>query len=284
LTAAVLIPRLESGTADRKALEENLHSLAASPVQGISIGGATGEYAQQDEAERLGLLRLAGSIARSGGKAFIPAVGAGALRQSLLLARTAADAGAWAVLLPPPLFFRYGQEDLLAYYEEAVRLFPVPVLIYNLPQFVTPVDPPTASTLIGRGVAGIKDSSGHLDILRAYSAMHPRPKRFVGNDSALLEALAGGLCDGAISGVAGVLPELLSAVLGAGAREDAVRIFQELLDETASLPAPWSLKVIAEMRGWGRAEFPFTPSPGSAAEIQRLRAWLQSHRAELLAA
>lgn len=280
--AAVLVPRNREGQPDEVALEANLRAVIGAGVNGISIGGATGEYAQQDLAERIELIRFAGKLAAESNVAFVPAVGAAGLRESLRLAEAAAHSGARAVLLPPPLFFRYTQEDLFAYYSEAAGRFPLPVLIYNLPAFVSPVEEETAIRLLDKGIAGIKDSSGGLNILAAYSEVpSPRPRRFVGNDSALLEALESNVCDGCISGVAGVLPELLVSLCEEAERQAHARLLEDLLDRIDALPTPWSLKVVAEVRGWGKAAFPFGPSAERAGQIRALATWIEHHLAQL---
>ena len=58
-------------------------------------------------------------------------------------------------------------------------------------------------------IAGIKDSSGSLDILRALTRSTSHACRIVGSGGVPESALRESCCDGVISGVAGVLPEVV---------------------------------------------------------------------------
>lgn len=284
LIAALLVPRKADGELDERAFERNLETVVHSGVNGISIGGATGEYPMQEMGERIALMREVAAVAQSEGLFFVPAIGAAGLPQSLALGRAAFEMSAAATLLPPPLFFRYSQQDLLDYYAAAAAGLSGPVLIYNLPSFVSPVEPDTAVQALQSGIAGIKDSSGDLRTLEAFSRTNGQaPLRFVGNDSALLEALAAGVCDGCISGVAGVLPELLCAVCDPVLRPSAAGPFQELLVRADALPAPWALKVIARVRGWGEPYLPFPSGQERSRQIDEFEDWIRDNLDMLMA-
>ena len=85
---------------------------------------------------------------------------------------TIREEGADALLLPPPHFFRYSQDDLEVFYLDAAERIAGPILIYNLPWFTEAVDTPLALRLLEQSpyLVGIKDSGPSLDTLEALTA------------------------------------------------------------------------------------------------------------------
>lgn len=274
IVAALLVPRVEGGAVDWAAFERNLQAVASSGVHGLSVGGATGEYLSCTLEERRALMRVTAAAAASAGLVFMPAIGSALFCESVALAGCAAELDAHAVLLPPPPLFRYSQEDLIAFYTEATARSPVPVLLYNLPAFLTPIEADSAQFLLKGGVAGIKDSGRSPALLASLrAALGARALLLVGNDAALEEALRLGACDGCVSGVAGVIPELLIALFSESSRANAARLLGEYLERCDAFPAPWGLKLTAELRGWGSAALPFPLSAARARQVEAFREW-----------
>jgi 4-hydroxy-tetrahydrodipicolinate synthase len=202
----------------------------------------------------------------------------------------AADAGAKAVLLPMPYFFSYDQADLRAFVSRVADALPIPVLLYNLPQFTSGITPQTSLELICEhgNVAGIKDSSGSLETLRLLTSEGVDCCRIVGSDSALGPALVEGVSDGVVSGVACVLPELVQRVFAAGVSAPNSEEFQAayadleaFIEEINLLPVPWGLKVVSEERQLGPATFAVPVAPERLLQIERLRAWYRQ-RSQIL--
>src|SRR5690606_591959 len=107
------------------------------------------------------------------GKAkLIACVGAVRLDESAELAAHAAQAGADAVLLPPPHFYRYEQLDLEDFYRAAAARIPGPILIYNLAAFTSPFEAEVIVRLTESvpNINGVKDSIGRLDGLEMLTA------------------------------------------------------------------------------------------------------------------
>ena len=223
------------------------------------------------------------TLGRSG--ELLAGIGAAGMHGSLALAEVAQQQGTGALLLPMPHYFPYSQDDLHAFCEAVARQVDAPVLLYNLPKFTTGLSVSTALELIASvpNIIGIKDSSGSLDILAALTARGGGACRIVGDDSVLVEAIEQGVCDGVVSGVAGVLPELMELLWG---RRDsrqtpeygaAAARLAELVERLSPLPVPWGLKWIAEARGIARASFS-QPLSGErhrqgAALVQWFRDW-----------
>ena len=88
-------------------------------------------------------------------------IGAATFDGSLSLAHQACDAGVAAVLLPPPHFFRYEQDDIREFYLQfaAHAGSRVPVYIVDTPELTTPIEPETLRDLLATGCfAGLADN------------------------------------------------------------------------------------------------------------------------------
>jgi 4-hydroxy-tetrahydrodipicolinate synthase len=281
--AALLLPRDEHDQPRWDAFDRNARFLVSAGIDGLCVNGATGEYTGATAAERSEAMLRARRISGKGGLVLC-GIGGSRLSEVLLLARDAEQAGADGVLVPAPHFFKYAPEDLAEFYRRIAAESRLPVLIYNLPAFTGGLDAKLAAQLIREvdGIAGVKDSSGELELLSLLS--HPTPNgglRLVGNDGVLAEALEHGLCDGTVSGVAGVLPELTLALWrraadgewdrfhDLSARQDA------LLRRLDDFPAPWGLKLVAELRGLAPASPAIPLSEGRRRQAEQFEAWFR---------
>lgn len=281
--AALLTPTNESGEVDWEAFERLCAFTLSRGVSGLVVGGATGGYASLSVDDRNRLTELAVKVASEKDAVVISGCGATRLAESVELAKNAFAADATAVLLPPPHFFEYSQEDLEGFYVEAAKQISGPILIYNLPSFVTPMQPASIVRLLraNENLVGVKDSSGEMHTLEALT---DRPDlgaiRILGHDRLLVEALRRNQIDAAISGLAGVVPELVVAAFDASATGDDARLeslgslTDELLERVGAMPYPWALIEIAAARELCTASYPFSPSEFRQQALDALREWL----------
>lgn len=282
--AAALLPRDEEGRPEWDEFERMVAFLCASGVAGVCVNGATGEYARATPEERRTAVALARRVARDG-VVVIAGEGSACTQTTIRCLRDAEAAGADAHLVPPPCFFRYRDDDVEQFYRAVAAAAERPVLIYNLPAFVTGVSCPAVVELLRSEprIAGVKDSSGQLDILELLTADPALgARRFIGNDWVLAEACRRGLADGAISGVACVLPELIVALWEATLNGDwplssrLERSLAEALQWIDAWPAPMGLEVLAEARGLRRC-LPAVPlSPARREQAIAMRRWFES--------
>jgi len=281
--AAVLLPRDEEGRPRWDDFERMVDFLCSHGVAGVCVNGATGEFPRATQEER----RTAVAVARrvAGDRALVVAgEGSASTDSTIRLAADAEAVGADAHLVPPPFFFFYEQDDVAGFYCAVAAAVSRPVLIYRLPCFTSDVSGETVLDLIRSeaSILGIKDSSGSLDVLARLAAEGPAQARlFVGNDNALVEACRRNLCHGVISGVACVLPELISAIWEAGQRRDVAvldSLGHLLAEATARIdawPAPVGLQVLAGIRGLCRC-LPAVPlSPRRRGQAEQMRLWFE---------
>jgi 4-hydroxy-tetrahydrodipicolinate synthase len=287
--AAVLMPRESDGSFNRSAFRRSVRFLLDSGIEGFAINGATGEFPLTRPEELRDQLNEVRTLS-DGRASVLCGVGAASLPRSLELTKIARDCGATGLLLPAPFYFRYSQADLVAWASAIAADAGLPCLLYNLPQFATGFDPATARELIRdhSAIAGVKDSSGSLDTLRLLSQDRPEACRMIGNDSALAAALEENVCDGVVSGVASVLPELILEIFHTSTNTPAFGRLSALLSEFIrridGFPTPWGLKWAAETRGLPSPGFAQPLAPSRLQAAGELRTWLADWLPQVTAA
>lgn len=155
---------------------------------------------------------------------------------SLALARAAADAGAQAVVFSVPYYFPPDAGELEALARRVARASPLPVYLYNIPQFTKAgYDLATVERLAEEpGIVGIKDSSGDLAYFRGLTALARRRPDWtvlMGPEELLVEGIAAG-GHGGVNGGALLWPRLLvdlCAAALAGETEAAAPLHAQLL-------------------------------------------------------
>lgn len=256
--------------------------LCESRIQGIVLLGATGEFVHYSTSERMRMMGLAPKRSR------VPVlinVSHSTLDGTVELAQAAAASGAAGVLVMPPYFFRYDEEAIRSYYrsfaEEAD--ISVPILLYNIPQFTSPVSADSIETLLGEGVVhGVKDSSGDEGVfLRLRDARAQQLfTLMIGNDELLLRAGSKG-ASGVISGVASALPELLLAVDRAaqnGETDNRGAIRQrlaEFLEWTSRVPVPVLIREAVTARGLRLGSHAVPPAGATERTLSDFRSWFR---------
>jgi len=269
--AAAITPRGKHGEVDLGAAFELIDHLCKGGAGGVLLFGAPGEYPAFSAEERARLVYLAVKRSRV---PVIAGIGAVTLDASLELAREARDAGAAALLLPPPLYFRYDQDDLHAFYcQFAAEAGPdPPILIHRN----AALEVATALAVFETGrFAGVVDAAGDaasMDILTAGGAV------VLSGDDALA-ARAGGRH--LVSAAACAVPELMAALdraVKAGAAEDVQtldRALQEFLRWAARFPEPAAVKLATGLRGLKTGPLPVPLAPEKQKELDAFRNWFQ---------
>jgi dihydrodipicolinate synthase/N-acetylneuraminate lyase len=279
--AAVTPHRLEGHEADYGAMLELVDYLAQGGVNGICLLGATGEFLHIKPAERIRLVHLAVKRSRV---PILAGVSHSTLDGAVELAEEAVGSGVQGLLLMPPYFYRYGEQEITEFYLRfAEQMEPgVPILLYNIPQFSNGVPIDCARTLLASGrFAGIKDSSGDRSYLQSLLALKAE-KDFVlmvGNDNLLVEGVRAS-ADGVVSGVACALPELIShlyADVKAGDAE-ATKCRQKQLSEFIGwidrFPTPVGIKIATALRG-RKVGPPSVPlAPYNLELLKEFESWL----------
>jgi 4-hydroxy-tetrahydrodipicolinate synthase len=206
---ALISPLRSDGRVDEGAVGRLVEHVISGGVNGLLALGSTGETASLDETARRTL--LSGVVAAAAGR--VPVI-CGVAQSHLSAARgeveAAARLGAAAALVAPPFYYLIDQATLLAFYRSLARDSPLPILLYNIPQYTKVVaQPETVAALAREGtIVGIKDSSRDFEYFEGVCIATrelPRFRIFTGSDTMLLPALAMGGA-GTICGAANVAP------------------------------------------------------------------------------
>ncbi len=280
--AAVATPVDSAGRPDLAAFDRLVDFLVDAGLDGICVGGATGEYPHFEVAERQALVRRAASRLPSD-SILLAGIGGTPVTRVLELGRSALESGARALLLPMPFFFRYEQHDLAAFARHVASTLQAPCLLYDLPGFTNPIATATAIDLMSAEpcIVGIKDSSGRPERLGKFVAARGDASwsLIVGDDALLGRGLEAGW-SGGISGLASFCPELIVALYRstrAGDRDEAGRcqaLVDELIEHVAALPVPWGVRLGLAARGLETGAMPLPLSKARREQIARYEAWL----------
>ncbi|HSG08397.1 MAG TPA: dihydrodipicolinate synthase family protein [Longimicrobiales bacterium] len=194
-----------TGDVDVVAFRANLRAWFQHPVRGLLIAGSTGESVFLDDAE-LSLLMDAARDVVPEDRLIIVGTGAEATRAAIAKTKKAADAGADAVLVKPPAYFKGAMtpEVLARHYRAVADASPVPVIIYQVPLRLSTLEFPTglvAELSKHPNIVGIKDSRGNLDLVGELVAQCAAGFQVLVGAGSILY---GGLEIGAVGGIVAV--------------------------------------------------------------------------------
>ncbi|WP_434741283.1 dihydrodipicolinate synthase family protein [Micromonospora sp. SH-82] len=243
------------GTVDRSATRAAYDQLARHPLDGVFVGGTTGEFTTLTDDERLDVSTAAAEA--FGADRTYWHVGHASTHQAVRLTRAAVDRGAARFAALTPHYFPATESALLAYYEAVVAAAdgrPVYGYLFAA-RTTTPVSPDLLARLVGTGLAGVKISGESTAALTGYlSALgDPTLPVYSGADAEFTEVVTAGAA-GVVSGVSSVLPEPFLAVrdaLRTGDTEALVAARERSLRAVAATRHGdlAHLKAVLELRG-----------------------------------
>ena len=281
LFAAVATPIDGDGRIDLATFDRLLEFLLAADVDGVVLGGATGEFPHFQIRERAELVRRAAErLPRN--RRLVVGIGGPSMRRVIKLGQAAIEAGAESLLLPAPFFFRYEQEDLQAYFAHVSREVSAPCLLYDLPDFTNPILPPTVFSLLReeQHIVGIKDSSGRAENIETFADERGAESwtLLVGDDRLMARGVKAGW-NGGISGVAGFCPELMvrlhrSVVRGQTSETGRLEaLVHELIERISVFPTPWGIRIGLAARGIDTGPLPLPLTPRRRQQIESFNTW-----------
>lgn len=247
------------GEIDALALSSNIVKWNQTGIAGHVALGSTGERVHLVQREFLALIEAARAVAPNH-LAFVIGAGQQSTRATIEEVRRVAEAGADAVLVITPHFYRaeMTQGVLVKHYLEVADASPVPVVLYSVPQLTNvTIAPETVGRLSEHAnIIGVKDSSG--DVLALAEMVRLVPEDFAvltGNGSALYPALCVG-ARGGILAVGCIAPRLAVEVyeaFRAGEHERARAAQQRLTRVTRGVLGRYGisgLKAALDMLGY----------------------------------
>lgn len=196
---------------DVAGLERLIEHILAGGVHGLFILGTTGEGPSLSYKLRTELIqRVCRQVKRR--LPVLVGITDTAYVESVNVARSAADAGADAVVLAPPYYLPEGQPELQEYLTHLVPELPLPLFLYNMPALTkVSFELETVRRAMDEPrILGLKDSSGNMVYFhRAVGLLQHRPdwSLLIGPEEMLLDSVvAGG--HGGVNGGANLFPQL----------------------------------------------------------------------------
>ncbi len=181
----------------------NIGKLSGYDLSGILILGSNGEQVMLSEKEKIAAIEAARE-ALPAGRILLAGTGCQSTRETISLTRAAAAAGADAVLVLNPFYYKgnMNQAELVRHYFDVADASPVPVLVYNMPAN-TGMDM-TARMIIAMSehpnIVGLKESGGNVVKMgEVLGNAKPGFQVLAGGAGFLLPALAMGAVGGILA-------------------------------------------------------------------------------------
>ncbi len=271
----------EDGEVAYGKLAENLERWNRTGLSGYLVTGSNGEFAALTEHEKLRIWEVARKHIPAE-KRFLAGTGCETTRDTIALTKQAASTGAEAALVVTPWYNKGAMKsrELVAHFTAVADAAPIPILLYNVPQFtgVTIGSDAVAKLAEHPNIIGMKDSAGAMEMFAEYVRVTPPSfQLFIG--SALSFYLA--LCLGARGGIlalANIAPQecvLIQRLFEDGKREEAQRLQLRLLPLANTIGSRFGisgLKAAMGLRGYygGPTRPPLLPLRAEEIEAVRL--------------
>ncbi|HLR07101.1 MAG TPA: dihydrodipicolinate synthase family protein, partial [Pyrinomonadaceae bacterium] len=214
----VTTPFAEDEEFDRRGLTENIKKWNTTGITGYVILGSTGERVNLDEREYVEVIETARQAVPKE-LAFIAGAGQQSTRGTIGEIEVAARAGAEAVLVITPHYYRsaISQDALVSHYTAVADASSIPIILYSMPDLTgINIEPETAARLsVHENIVGIKDSSA--DVAKLAETVRLVPDDFavmIGNGTVFCEALQAGARAGILA-VGCAAPQLCVAIYDA---------------------------------------------------------------------
>jgi 4-hydroxy-2-oxoglutarate aldolase len=276
----IATPFQADGDVDETALRGNVARWMQSPLTGLVVLGSNGEAAQLDDVEADRVVAIVREeVPRD--RAFIVGTGRESTRATVQASQRAADAGADAVLVRTPAFFKaqMSADVLERHYREVADISRVPVLLYNVTMFtgVTLAVDSVARLAEHPNIVGMKESGSDIGYIADCVTRTPDDfTMLAGSATTFFHALCAG-CDGGVLALGSLFPADLVRMrewVQAGKLEEARELQRRLTPIARSIGGTYGvagLKAALDLIGLtgGPPRPPLRPSPPAVVDIIR---------------
>lgn len=205
---ALVTPFTDRDTVDLAGVEKIARFLVDSGVHALMPVGGTGEFPHLLREEKRDVVAAVAKAAK-GKIPIIPGTAACSTKEVILLSNDAFEAGADAVIVTAPYYFRLPETSLVEHYETVARNIGCPLIVYNNPLYTgNPLSPQVIARLMSaKNVIGVKQSCTDMGQLVEMIRLSPKGKSLcTGIDSQFYPALCVGAV-GIYSTAACVIPK-----------------------------------------------------------------------------
>jgi 4-hydroxy-2-oxoglutarate aldolase len=265
---------------DLVSLKDNITRWMKTGLAGLVVLGSNGEAPLIDDEEAFRVLAAARErVPRD--RTFIAGAAHESTRATIAAVRRAADAGADAVLVRTPSYFKsqMTSDVFVRHYTEVADASPVPVILYNVTIFTgVNLQPATVARLAEHpNIVGVKESGGDVaQIGDLVAATPPDFKVIVGSAPTMYASFCVGAV-GAVVAIASVVPDVcvrLYELFQQGRHAEAVALQRRLTPLARSVTGAYGaggLKAALDLAGYvgGQPRRPLPPATPQAIEVIR---------------
>jgi 4-hydroxy-tetrahydrodipicolinate synthase len=204
---AVTTPFDPAGAIDTAALERNVTAYLDAGVHGLVANGTMGEAGSMSAEERRSVVATIARVAANR-VPVVAGVSAATPSAAFGFAADAAEAGATALMMLPPLGYAGDAREITAFYRAVTEAADLPLMAYNNPAASGTDMAPELLAAVGaeiEHVVAVKECSGDVRRLSAIMELAPDLEVLVGGDDWALEGFCAG-ATGWVTGVADVAP------------------------------------------------------------------------------
>ena len=252
-------------------LAANIEKWGQTGLKGFVVLGSNGEYVSLSEEEKRKVVEAVVQAAPEH-MSIIAGSGCESTRETIRLTADCAALGAHAALVVTPHYFggKMSDEALIKHFTTVADSSPIPILLYNVPQFThVNLTVNVVAQLSGHpNIIGVKDSTGNVIQLGEFlNQVDTDFSILVGTASALYGALTLG-CVGGVLALANVTPETCIKIHGLVQEGDfkaAQQIQLKMIPVNKAVTAIFGiagLKTALDMLGYfgGEPRAPLLPS------------------------
>jgi 4-hydroxy-tetrahydrodipicolinate synthase len=255
---AMMTP-FEEGRVNEAVVREMVDFMVEKGVNGIFPISSVGEFIHLDFEEKVRLMQIVHDQAK-GRVAVTPGIASTRPKDCIQLAQKAQEIGCEAVVIAPPYYYPISQDNMERHFEMICDAVDLPVILYNIPLFATPISYDVVKRLARKkNVVAMKDSSGSMvDLLHYMDKIRLIGEDLsilVGREDILFPALMMG-AKGCMTATSGIVPEAMVGIYRAWKEGDYDRArelqFSILLLIRAMFAAPFPMgfKAALEVRGF----------------------------------
>ncbi|EXI62844.1 N-acetylneuraminate lyase [Mannheimia granulomatis] len=197
--SALLVSFNADGTINEKGLRQIIrHNIDKMKVDGLYVGGSTGENFMLSTEEKKEIFRIAKDEAKDE-IALIAQVGSVNLKEAIELGKYATSLGYDALSAVTPFYYKFSFPEIKNFYETIIRETGSPMIVYSIP-FLTGVNigvAQFAELFQNEKIIGVKFTAGDFYLLERLRKAFPNHLIYAGFDEMMLPAAVLGI-DGAI--------------------------------------------------------------------------------------
>lgn len=231
-------------------MRSNIEKLSTFDLRGFLVLGSNGELVHLSDTEKIQVYELARE-AISQDKLMIAGTGGQSSRETIMLSKAAAKAGADAVLVLNPFYFKglMKPEALKQHYFAVADASTIPLIIYNMPaNSGMDMDADTLLMLSDHpNIIGMKDSGGNVAKMGAIrKRVKPEFQILAGSAGFLVPAMSVGACGGILAS-ANIAPAQCIAMhkaFNAGDMAEASRLQLDIIPVNNAVTKKWGVPAL----------------------------------------